>query len=338
MRRRRAVVGVSVVLVGVCALCFMGFSNCVDFGSWLKGIGNKGQRPERRTVYKRLLRSQIPTLDWSTVNYQQLFSDLNDVQLCAATRLGVDQADGAIAPDTCKRLCRISTTPLYVVDYMSYSKPYLVPEAVLMLHYIGDRFAEILQQRQSDGHTYRPIVTSAFRSNSDVTDLRRCNSNASENSCHAYGTTIDITYARFLRDDGMEVNDIWLKEVLAQTLYELRYEQICYVIYEVRQPCFHITVRNTAYTGNGKYTLCTYDALPELPSVRLHCNENQEADLPIIADANSSNQDVQSNTPQLSDHKTVSPANTYRTATSVVQSRNRHHKSNAVNAANYIEY
>ncbi len=198
----------------------------------------------------RISRMAIPESRLGEIGYGKMFADLNDIQIEAAMKNGISNPEKVADPSSCKELVKIGSNDLIYVDDMSHSKPYLVPEAALMLEYIGERFSEILKEQHKDDHDYRPIVTSALRSQSDVDRLRRRNRNASENSCHRYGTTIDITYIRFLRDDGEIVNEEWLKRTLGEALYELRYEGICYVKHERRQGCFHITVRNTEYKGN----------------------------------------------------------------------------------------
>ena len=86
------------------------------------------------------------------------------------------------------------------------------------------------------------IVTSVLRSMDDVAKLQRHNQNATENSCHLYGTTFDICYNRY-HPVGRYVRDDTLKWVLCEVLRDIRRQERCYVKYEVKQGCFHITVR-----------------------------------------------------------------------------------------------
>jgi hypothetical protein len=75
------------------------------------------------------------------------------------------------------------------------------------------------------------------------------NVNASSNSAHNYATTIDITYSRFDKIETRllrryeSVNTELLKSVLGEVLMELQKEGKCYVKYEKKQHCFHITSR-----------------------------------------------------------------------------------------------
>ena len=146
------------------------------------------------------------------------------------------------------QLVSISGSPFFVVEKMNYSMPYLVPKAKDLLTEISLNFLDSL--RSKGKKPYLPIVTSALRPTLDVKTLTRRNRNATENSCHSYGTTFDITYSRYMPLTGIPTpvdSAEWkrseLKLTLAEVLYDLRNEGKCYVKHEHRQPCFHITVR-----------------------------------------------------------------------------------------------
>lgn len=198
--------------------------------------------------HSRLLRSEIPKV--SAKSYSEMFPDMNDVQIEAARSNGLRNPDNLTDPADSYELVQVETCNDYVIDTLRHSKPYLVPQAARLLTYIGHRFEEIQVEREVK-QKVRPIVTSLLRSSHDVWRLRRVNCNASENSCHVYGTTFDISYTRFMDENGRIVTeDPIYKELLAAALYELRFEGLCYVRYERRQPCFHITVRSVDYEGN----------------------------------------------------------------------------------------
>lgn len=199
--------------------------------------------------HNRLLRREIPAIAANSIRYRELFSDNNDVQLRAAKRMGLKNPEAVRQPEECDELVEVKTNEWYTVDTLYHSKPYLVPEATLLLTYISRRFEE-LQELEGMEKKVRPIVTSMLRNRSQVGRLRRVNRNATENSCHLYGTTFDLSYCRFVTTDGEEVLDNGqYKQLLAMALYELRYEGLCYVKYERRPPCFHITVRAVDYEG-----------------------------------------------------------------------------------------
>ena len=96
---------------------------------------------------------------------------------------------------------------------------------------------------------HKLIVTSVLRSQEDVVKLRRRNGNATENSCHLYGTTFDICYNRYKTVEDPDgparrlVRNDTLKWVLSEVLRDKREEGRCYIKYEVKQGCFHMTVR-----------------------------------------------------------------------------------------------
>ena len=93
------------------------------------------------------------------------------------------------------------------------------------------------------------IVTSVLRTEDDVKRLRRRNGNASANSAHFYGTTFDVSWKRFKKvedEDGRPLQDVssdTLKLVLSEVLRDLRKADKCYIKYELKQGCFHITTR-----------------------------------------------------------------------------------------------
>ncbi len=219
---------------------------------------------------QRLQRSAIPPLNMRTLSYRNLFDDDNDTQLQAAIKNGVRDFESIEDPTCCAELVPIESNELYVVDAMQYSVPYLVPEAKLLLQRIAERFQEVMKEQYPDNkHTYRLVVTSCFRTPDQVRRLMRRNRNASENSCHRYGTTMDISHIRWITEQNDTVNELYLKQMLAKTLYELRYEGLCWVKYERRQACFHLTLRNTEYQGT----------LPQVAEYR-----NKEDFAPVYAD------------------------------------------------------
>ena len=184
----------------------------------------------------------------SVADYSNAFPDTNAVQLMAAQRWGVSPVKNREDAESRKReLVYIGSNPYYHVDPLGASIPYLVPRAAVLLQDIGRAFFDSLYVKGIPLH--KVIVTSVLRSKDDVVKLRRRNGNATEHSCHLYGTTIDICYNRYktVEDpDGparrMVRNDT-LKWVLSEVLRDMREQQRCYIKYEVKQGCFHMTVR-----------------------------------------------------------------------------------------------
>ena len=185
---------------------------------------------------------------FSVPSFAEAFPDTNAVQLVAARQWGVTPVENREDAESRKReLVYIGANPYYHVDPLYSSIPYLVPRAAVLLQDIGRAFFDSLYVKGIPLH--RVIVTSVLRSQEDVAKLRRRNGNATENSCHLYGTTFDICYNRYKtveNPDGpprrMVRNDT-LKWVLSEVLRDMREQQRCYIKYEVKQGCFHLTVR-----------------------------------------------------------------------------------------------
>ena len=185
---------------------------------------------------------------WS---YDECLPDTQEQHIAAARRLGIkpvathQQVLDLAAAD---KLVSINQSPFYVVERLNYSMPYLVPSARNLLTRISLNFLDSLESKGQK--PYLPIITSVLRTTDDVSKLTRNNSNATENSCHSYGTTFDITYSRFMPLTGIPTptdSAEWirgaLKITLGEVLFDLRNEGCCFVKHEIKQPCFHITVR-----------------------------------------------------------------------------------------------
>ena len=184
----------------------------------------------------------------SVPSYAAAFPDTNSVQLSAATRWGVSPVKNREDAEARKReLVYVGSNPYYHVDPLYSSIPYLVPRAAVLLQDIGQAFFDSLYVKGVPLH--RLIVTSILRSQDDVLKLRRRNGNATENSCHLYGTTFDICYNRYKTVEDPEgptrrqVRNDTLKWVLSEVLRDMREQGRCYIKYEVKQGCFPMTVR-----------------------------------------------------------------------------------------------
>lgn len=218
----------------------------VDESEFLKKSGKSDQH---RVYRRRLSREAVPAFNYYAINYRSQFNDSNYVQLSAARANGIDPQQ-LVDPANHEKLVPIFTTPLYRVDTMYHSVPYLVPEAVLLLDYIGHRFMQLMSQHYPSIGDHKIIVTSALRTERSERQLKRVNRNATDTSCHIYGTTFDLSAQRYehLASGHDTVVDA-CRQMLAMALFELRYEGLCYVKYE-RGSCFHITLRTTQYEGN----------------------------------------------------------------------------------------
>ena len=181
--------------------------------------------------------------------YAVEFPDLQDVQLAAAQKNGITPPQTREEAELVKNmLVYVGASPYYHIDEgMTSSIPYLVPKASRLLNRIGRNFYDSLFVKHIPLHSL--IVTSVLRTHEDVQKLTSVNANASRQSCHQFGTTFDICYNSYYRvfdpEDGSK-RQVWdgrLKDVLAEVLRDLRERGYCYVRYEYRQSCFHITAR-----------------------------------------------------------------------------------------------
>lgn len=184
---------------------------------------------------------------YSVPSYANTFPDINDVQIASAQKLGIDPIHQTGSPMDCPELVYVGESPYYDVAKLHTSEPYLVPRAAQLLQDIGRAYADSLQVKRIPMHHF--IVTSLLRTREHVDKLRRYNRNATENSCHLYATTFDISYNRYNRvcsPDGPTLpptRSDSLKWVLSEVLRDMRESGRCYVKYEVKQGCFHITTR-----------------------------------------------------------------------------------------------
>lgn len=185
---------------------------------------------------------------FSVPSYKECFPDSNAVQLVAAETFGVRPVVNRLDAEKRKEeLVYIGSNPYFYVTSLSSSIPYLVPRAAVLLQDIGRNFMDSLQIKQIPLHKIQ--VTSVLRSKEDVAKLRRHNKNATEQSCHLYGTTFDISYTKYVTvqdpagSQRRAVQNDTLKYVLSEVLRDMRMKNRCYIKYEVKQACFHITVR-----------------------------------------------------------------------------------------------
>ena len=176
--------------------------------------------------------------------YSAFFNDMQQEQIVAARKFGIKPIkDREAAKNIIKQenLVKIRNCKFYKVAQLSSSIPYLTEDAARLLTLIGENFRDSLEAKGIDKH--RLIVTSVLRTDDDVQRLMAHNTVAVKNSAHKHATTFDITYRTF--DQALltfDTNEGELKTTLAEVLRDLRKEKICYVRYEIKPGCFHITV------------------------------------------------------------------------------------------------
>lgn len=192
-------------------------------------------------------------------NYQQVYSKKLDDRINEyaefARLAGIEKC--ATETDIQKwvvrgKMVRIRSTRDYKIDDMSHSHPYLTRDSRRLLKEIARRFRE---KTRDDGlYGSRFIITSMTRTTQNLNSLGKSNINASENSPHLYGNAFDISYARFsLRKLHVKECDQWyLKEALAEVIWQLRQEKKCWATYERQQGCFHVVTRQKFLTDLKK--------------------------------------------------------------------------------------
>ena len=184
---------------------------------------------------------------FSVPHFGNTFPDQQDVQILAANKYGVNPVQNREEAEHSKgKLVYVGSNPFFYVDKLNSSIPYLVPRASVLLQDIGRAYFDSLQIKSIPLH--KIIVTSILRTKDDVAKLRTRNGNATENSCHLYGTTFDVCYNRYKQiqtrqQPRRQVQNDTLKWVLSEVLRDMRDRNRCLVKYEVKQGCFHITVK-----------------------------------------------------------------------------------------------
>ena len=187
---------------------------------------------------------EIKELDYAT-----LYNDQNGVQLKSARKFGIKQTlkNRDAADDVKDSLVHIKDNSHYSIAKLTHSIPYLTNGAAGLLDMIGKNFLDSLESKGLNPN--KIIVTSVLRTQEDIEKLQKSNPNSVKNSAHCYATTFDITYARYdkikfkklRRCESVEKET--LKNVLGEVLRDLRKQNKCYVKYEVKQRCFHVTTR-----------------------------------------------------------------------------------------------
>ena len=183
-------------------------------------------------------------------NYQQVYSKkLNDRitdYVYQAKLTGIEKCEDA--NDIGNRILsgklrRVKSGRGYKVENMAYSYPYLTPESKKLLNEIARRFRKKVRKDGLMGSRF--TITSMIRTSDNIKNLGKTNINASENSPHIHGNAFDISYARFLfRKLSVTECDKWyMKEALAEVIWQLKEEKQCWATYERKQGCFHVVSR-----------------------------------------------------------------------------------------------
>ncbi len=200
---------------------------------------------------------------------RQLRTMINDYHVEVAQKLGVSGLvnDEAVYQAVKKGyLVRLDDSRFWKIKELKDSLPFVTKDTLKLLEIIGKNFEEKL--KELDLPLYRYTISSVLRTTQAQEDLVRKNRNATRGlSSHQFGTTVDILYRDFeytaenqyayyylMRNpDNSEFRKAdfdclgnqysqCLKIILGKTLLQLQQEGKCLVIYERRQPVFHVTV------------------------------------------------------------------------------------------------
>ena len=140
------------------------------------------------------------------------------------------------------KLVKVEGNEYFVLDTMSYSYPFLTPQARAFIDELGYRFHRKLENTNLQCVQF--TLTSILRTTKSIKRLKKRNKNAITKSSHLHGTSFDISYKQFYADRKLNYSEtLHLKDVLAETLYEFRGASKCWVTYEMWQTCFHVVVR-----------------------------------------------------------------------------------------------
>ena len=174
---------------------------------------------------------------------RRVFNDSNYLHINTAERIGVHPVRSLkSAWEAGASMERLKSCEAYYLDNLTHSLPFLIPEAHRLLTDIGMAFRDSLKAR--GGGDYRIKVTSVLRTPRMVRRLRRRNRNAVDTSAHLFGTTFDISYAKFICDSTRTPRTQEdLKNLLGEVVFAMRQQGRCYVKYEYKQACFHRTAR-----------------------------------------------------------------------------------------------
>lgn len=225
-------IAAALAVVGLGIYFFFSARSCIREKQWL-ALGPIENHPRRI---------------WD-VKFTREFNDMNDAQLKVAQAIGIPPVANREEADKRKSsLVRLEDTDTYVINSLTHSIPYLIPSAKQLLDDIGQVFQDSLSAKGLN--PYKLVVTSVLRTEDDIKKLRRRNVNASENSTHRYGTSFDLSYWRYVKIPdlrGRPYEDVppeYLRATLGQVLKDFHDKgNACFVKYEKKQNCFHITVR-----------------------------------------------------------------------------------------------
>lgn len=221
----KLLVSVFAVIVGIIALVFV-----------VKYVRNKAEVDNYVPIEK--------IIDWT--EYKNVFTDLQPIQEATARAHGLSPIENrADVEKICSKrveqgkMVKLESNEYYEIYNLTHSHPYVIPSVATFLDELGKRI-----QTKANGSDSRFRITSLTRTVEDVRLLQGVNNIATKNSCHLFGTTVDIQFTDGSFFHGKHpTSDHNMRILLFQTLKEMRDEGWCYVKYEAPNGCCHITVR-----------------------------------------------------------------------------------------------
>jgi hypothetical protein len=200
-------------------------------------VGIKYQKQIKRLLIRLVRREVYMNYDSSCSRCSVLFQDEIPVHEKAYQYEGIkpkndfDDLQKLIENRT---LIEIKTSEYYIVEPMGASLPALLPKGITFINKLSREYRALCDQKNIEYIPFR--ITSATRTIKSVKALMKDNGNAIENSAHLKGKTIDITYLTSKKHTKQ-------KELFIQTLAKLKDQGLCYVKFEVKMKCLHITCR-----------------------------------------------------------------------------------------------
>lgn len=145
-------------------------------------------------------------------------------------------------------LVRVESEVAFVVAPMQHGHPYLTPNAFRTLKTIATQFQERIADTDLAGARLK--VTNLLRTRKDQRALGRSNVNATKDldAPHTHGTSLDISYMRFMDAEGRTLElagcqQVFLAETLAEVIVKLRKEDDrLFATREKQQACYHVAV------------------------------------------------------------------------------------------------
>jgi len=232
---KKTLIIASTILLGSLFLIFI-TDNCKH---------HRQERIQNKVIYDcdRSINATVPITPSRTLN------DKNDVQLLHAQANGLKniyisndsfEADSAMLVKK-HILVHLHNNPFYQVKELTHSYPFTTLEMGDLLNDISALFQEKMKDKKQDKYLFR--VTSGLRTNETQQELTSRNRNASTQSAHLYGATVDVSYKEFYNVNKNTIEgNYYAVEALRETMEDMREQCRMVIVRERHQACYHFTV------------------------------------------------------------------------------------------------